>query len=119
MSTESITTEFFERYTDALLARDEQAVARLYAVPALLVFPQQTIAIGSPEEAAAVFGAAWPQYEGVTSTRPEITVSAETDHSIWADVTWHHDNGGTEHQLYQLVYLAGGWRVAVLTPLAG
>jgi ketosteroid isomerase-like protein len=31
--------EFFERYAAALLARDAAAVAQLYAVPGLILFP--------------------------------------------------------------------------------
>ncbi|NQX13640.1 DUF4440 domain-containing protein [Microbacteriaceae bacterium VKM Ac-2855] len=118
MSTESITAEFFDRYTAALLSRDAHAVASLYAVPALILFPQQSIPVSDAGQAAAFFGEAFTQYEGVTSTRAEVAVAAESTHSIWADVTWHHSNDTTEHHMYQLVYGAGGWRIAVLTPLA-
>ncbi len=42
---ETRTARFFERYAAALQARDEKAVGRLYAVPALILFPGQSIAV--------------------------------------------------------------------------
>ena len=44
---------FFAAYAAALLARDEQAVADLYAVPALVLFPGTSIAVGDRGQTAA------------------------------------------------------------------
>lgn len=35
----AVAHEFFERYAAALLARDEKAMAQMYAVPSLILFP--------------------------------------------------------------------------------
>ncbi|SDG45606.1 hypothetical protein [Microbacterium pygmaeum] len=101
----------------ALLDRDTEAVARLYAVPALILFPGQTIAVTDAAQTEQFFGSAWAQYEGITDTRVELRVPAETSGSVWADVTWHRDDATSERLMYQLVNTDDGWRIAVLTPL--
>lgn len=117
MTENETATEFFDRYRSALLDRDAEAVARLYAVPALILFPGQTIAVTDAAQTEQFFGSAWAQYEGITDTRVELRVPAETSGSVWADVTWHHDNATSERLMYQLVNTDDGWRIAVLTPL--
>ena len=37
--TNTTVEQFFERYAAALLARDEQTMGRMYAVPSLILFP--------------------------------------------------------------------------------
>ncbi|MDD7919900.1 hypothetical protein [Actinomycetospora callitridis] len=68
---------FFATYAQALLARDEQAVADLYAVPALILFPGTSIPVTDAAQTAAFFGSSWDQYEGVDTADPSITVMAE------------------------------------------
>ena len=118
MTEQSTVTEFFDRYRGALMARDERRVAAMYAVPGLILFPGQPVAVADQAQTEQFFGSAWGQYEGVTDTHTEITVVAETTGSVWADVTWHHEGAPAERLMYQLVETDDGWKIAVLTPLA-
>ena len=110
--------DFFTRYASALLARDEKAVARLYAVPGLILFPGQSIAVTDEKQTEEFFRSSWPQYEGVTEARPEITVMGTGPASIWADVTWWFDGQARERFCYQLVPGPDGHQIAVLTVLS-
>jgi len=119
MDTTRITRDFFDRYTQALLARDAAAIAHMYAVPALILFPGQSIPVTDPAQTEEFFTTAWEQYEAVRQTSTDVTLLAATDHAIWADVTWHHDHAPQERLCYQLVRSdADQWRIAVLTPIA-
>lgn len=69
--------EFFDRYQEALLARDEQAIAQMYAVPSLILFPGQAIPVTDAEQTEAFFASNWEQYEGLDSVEREITVMGE------------------------------------------
>ncbi len=113
----TITDEFFTRYADALLARDEKAVAALYAVPGLILFPGRTIAVTDPRQTEEFFAASWPQYEGVREAHPAITVMGEGPVGVWADVTWSYGGQSRERFCYQLVESPQGRQIAVLTPL--
>lgn len=110
--------EFFGRYARALLDRDEQSVAQMYAVPGLILFPGQSLPVTDTAQTEAFFAASWSQYDGVSSATPNIEILAGTGHSVWVDVTWYHDGEPRERFVYQLV---GGpddeWQIAVLTPL--
>ena len=118
MTENSTVTKFFERYTEALMARDERRVAALYAVPGLILFPGQAVAVSDEKETEQFFASAWGQYEGVTETHTELTVVAEAPASVWVDVTWNHVGAPVERLMYQLVETGGTWKIAVLTPLA-
>lgn len=117
MGTDQEVQTFFDTYAQALLDRDEKAVARLYAVPALILFPGHSVAVSEAAQTEAFFGAAWQQYEGVEVATPSIHVLTQTDHSVWADVTWYHDGQPQERFVYQLVRDGADWRIAVLTPI--
>lgn len=108
---------FFAAYAKALLARDEQAVAELYAVPALILFPGTSIPVTDTAQTAAFFASSWDQYEGVDVAEPTIRILAEGPVGAWADVTWDHGNGPAERFCYQLVAGGDGYRIAVLTLL--
>jgi hypothetical protein len=45
-STEEV-EQFFDRYAEALLDRDEKVIADLYSVPSLIVFPDNVIAVSA------------------------------------------------------------------------
>ena len=111
------THEFFDRYAAALLARDERSVAALYAVPALILFPGQAIAVSEVQQTERFFAASWGQYEGVDAIQKTVTVIAEGPGTVWADVTWSYGSAG-ERFCYQLVQRPQGWQIAVLTLLA-
>lgn len=115
---ETRTGQFFDRYAAALLARDQKAVASLYAVPALILFPGQSIAVTDPAQTEEFFGASWGQYEGVNDIEKEITIMAEAPGSVWADVVWSYGGRPQEHFCYQLAEGDDGYRIAVLTPLS-
>lgn len=110
-------TGFFADYTKALLERDADTIAGLYAVPALILFPGQSLPVTSREQTREFFTGAFGQYQDVRGADTEITVPAATSHSIWVDVRWRYDTGATERMLYQLVRTGQQWRIAVLTPL--
>ena len=118
MTNSTITQQFFDSYTRALLDRDAKAIAEHYAVPALIEFPDHPIAVSDVSQTEQFFSGAFGQYDGVSTTHATIRIVAETGHSIWADVTWTHDAGvPSERLLYQLVRSGSDWRIAVLTPL--
>ena len=119
MTENAAVTEFFERYTQALMARDEKRVAGLYAVPGLILFPGQSLPVSDQVQTEQFFASAWGQYEGVTETHTDLAVVAEAPGSVWVDVTWHHVGAPQERLMYQLVETGGSWKIAVLTPLAG
>ena len=111
--------QFFDTYTRALLDRDVGAIADHYAVPALIEFPGQRILVTEARQTEQFFAQAFGQYEGVTEVDAAVAVTASTGHSIWADVTWRYHGGAPdERNLYQLVQGDGGWKIAVLTPMA-
>jgi hypothetical protein len=119
MTTEQTVTDFFDRYEQALMARDEKRVATLYAVPGLILFPGQSLAVSDEAQTERFFASAWGQYADVTETRTDRTVVAEAPGSVWVDVTWRHIGAPPERLMYQLVETGGTWKIAVLTPLAG
>jgi len=117
-------TEFFDSYTRAVIDRDAAAIAAHYAVPALIEFPGQRILVTDAGQTEGFFAQAFGQYEGVTELDADVAVAAATEHSIWADVTWKYSGGGAdsdvapdERNMYQLVQVDDGWKIAVLTPL--
>lgn len=116
-STTSQVTEFFDRYASALLARDEKSVAGLYAVPSLILFPGNAIAVSEPAQTEQFFATAWPQYEGVDAVTSDIALMGQAPGTVWADVTWSHDGTPAERMCYQLVEGGGGYQIAVLTPM--
>ena len=118
MDDNATVTEFVERYRAALLARDEKRVAGLYAVPGLILFPGQPIAVGDERQTEQFFASAWAQYDGVTDTHTDVTVVAQAPGSAWVDVTWNHVGAPPERLMYQLIDTEDGWKIAVLTPLA-
>jgi hypothetical protein len=115
--THDLVTDFFARYAAALLARDETAIADLYAVPALILFPGTSIAVDDAAQTAAFFASSWEQYEGVAAAEPSITIMGEGPVGVWADVTWSYGGGPQERFCYQLVAEPDGYRIAVLTLL--
>lgn len=110
-------TEFFDRYAEALVARDAPALAALYGAPSLVLFPDGPVAVSDEAQTEAFFASSWDQYDGVTEATPEIRVLASTRAAVWADVTWSWDGVPRERFCYQLAATGTGWRVAVLTPL--
>ena len=66
--------EFFDSYAGALLARNEKAIARMYAVPSLILFPGQAIAVSDVHQTEEFFASSWSQYEGVDSVERQIAI---------------------------------------------
>lgn len=119
MSEHDITRTFFDSYTRALLDRDAQAIADHYAVPCLIEFPGQAIAVSDRRQTEEFFPSAFAQYANVTEADTTVTVVAETKHNIWADVSWNYHGGAPdERNMYQLIRSSNDeWKIAVLTPL--
>ena len=110
--------EFFTRYAAALLARDAKAIASMYAVPSLIVFPGQSIPVSEASQTEDFFAASFSQYEGVDAIDKQIVIMGEAPGSLWADVTWSYGGTAQERFCYQLVTAPDGYRIAVLTPMA-
>ena len=111
-------SRFFERYAAALLARDERAIARMYAVPSLILFPGNAILVSDASQTEEFFAGSWGQYDGVDAVDKRIVVMGEAPGSLWVDVTWSYDGKAQERFCYQLVAGTDGYRIAVLTPMA-
>ena len=109
---------FFERYAAALLARDEKAMARMYAVPSLILFPGRSIPVSDARQTEEFFAASWAQYDGVDTVGNHIVVMGEAPGSVWADVTWSYGGKAQERFCYQLIPGPDGFQIAVLTPMA-
>lgn len=110
--------QFFERYAAALLARDEKAIAGMYAIPSLILFPGNPVSVSDANQTEAFFAASWSQYEGVDAVDKQVVVMGEAPGSIWVDVTWSYDGKPRERFCYQLVEGTDGYQIAVLTPMA-
>ncbi|HET6561782.1 MAG TPA: hypothetical protein VFG72_07900 [Marmoricola sp.] len=109
--------EFFERYGTTLLARDEKAIASMYAVPSLIVFPGSLIPVGDAKQTEEFFASSWSQYDGIAEVAKRVVVMGEAPGSVWADVTWSYGGRAQERFCYQLVAGAHGYQIAVLTPM--
>jgi hypothetical protein len=115
---QTLAHEFFDRYATALLARDEKAIAAMYAVPSLILFPGQSIPVTDARQTEDFFKQSWSQYEGVREAGKQLVVMAEAPGSLWVDVTWYYGGKAQERFCYQLVERSGGHQIAVLTPMA-
>lgn len=115
-STEEV-EQFFDRYAEALLDRDEKVIADLYSVPPLIVFPDNVIAVSDSKQTEQFFASSWDQYDGVETLDKQVVLMAEAPGSVWVDVTWSYDGRPQERICYQLVEGASGRQIAVLTPL--
>lgn len=110
--------QLFDSYAEALLARDRKAIAAMYAVPALILFPGRSIAIADAAQTEDFFASAWEQHEDVGDVDKLIAIMGEGPGTVWADVTWSYDAQPRERFCYQLIGGPDGYRIAVLTPLA-
>ena len=110
--------EFFDRYAAALLARDEKAIAKMYAVPSLILFPGASIPVSDARQTEEFFASSWSQYEGVNTVDRQMVIMAEAPSSLWADVTWIYGGKAQERFCYQLIPGPDGPQIAVLTPMA-
>jgi hypothetical protein len=109
--------QFFDRYAAALLARDEKAIASLYAVPSLILFPGNVVLVTDAKQTQQFFAASWSQYDGLNEANPEITIMGKAPGSVWADVTWSSGGRARERFCYQLVEGSDGYQIVVLTPM--
>ncbi len=109
---------FFDSYAEALLARDAKAIAGMYAVPALILFPGHPIPVSDARQTEEFFASSWGQYEGIHELAKELSLMGEAPGSVWADVVWSYGGGPREHFCYQLIDGAAGYQIAVLTPMA-
>jgi len=116
--TDERVNQFFERYTSALLARDVKAIAGMYAVPSLILFPGESIPVSDANQTEEFFASSWDQYDGVDVVDKRIVVTGEAPGSVWVDVTWSYGGQHRERFCYQLVERSGEYQIAVLTPMA-
>ncbi|HEX8508405.1 MAG TPA: hypothetical protein VF635_02750 [Propionibacteriaceae bacterium] len=116
--TRTAVSDFFDRYAAALLARDARAVAALYAVPALILFPGQAIPVSDASQTEGFFASSWGQYEGVDRVDKNVSIMGSGPGTVWVDVTWTYGDRASEHFCYQLIEGGGELQIAVLTLLA-
>lgn len=109
---------FFERYASALLARNATDIARMYAVPSLILFPGTSIPVSDPTQTEEFFKSAFGQYNGVEDMERRVVIMGEAPGTVWADVTWSYAARPPERFCYQLIDGADGYRIAVLTLMA-
>src|SRR5690606_24718208 len=100
------------------LARDEKAMARMYAVPSLVLFPGNPVVVTDARQTEQFFASSWGQYEGVQEADRTLRIMGEAPGSIWVDVTWSYGGRPRERFCYQRVERDGGYQIAVLTPMA-
>lgn len=110
--------QFFDQYSVALLARDEKAIAKMYAVPSLILFPSNSIVVNDAKQTEEFFASSWSQYEGVDMVEKQIVIMGEASGSVWADVTWMYGGKPRERFCYQLIEGDKGYQIVVLTPMA-
>jgi hypothetical protein len=115
--TSTAVEQFFDRYAAALLARDAIAIAALYAVPSLILFPGQSVAVSDSKQTEEFFANSWAQYEGVDTVDKTISTMGSGPATVWADVTWSYAGSAREHFCYQLIEGPNGPQIAVLTLL--
>jgi hypothetical protein len=109
---------FFDRYGRALLDRDARALAGMYAVPSLIIFPGRSIPVTDARQTEEFFASAWGQYEGIHELEKDFTIWGEAPGSVWVDLTWSYGGRPRERFCYQLVGGPAGYRIAVLTLMA-
>ena len=110
--------KFFKNYAAALLARDAGAIAGMYAVPSLILFPGTSIPVSDSRQTEEFFASAFAQYAGVDDVDQQIVIMGEAPGTVWADVTWTYRSRQPERFCYQLIESAEGYRIAVLTLMA-
>jgi hypothetical protein len=115
--TSTAVDEFFDRYATELLARDAKAIAALYAVPSLILFPGQSVVVSDAKQTEEFFASSWAQYEGVDTVDKTISIMGSGPSTVWADVTWSYASSAREHFCYQLIEGPNGPQIAVLTLL--
>ena len=74
--------EFFDRYAAAMLARDAKAIAGMYAVPSLILFPGTSIPVTDARQTEEFFDSSWGQYEGVNAADKKIAIMGEAPGSV-------------------------------------
>lgn len=101
--------DFFDRMAAALTRGDGEAVADLWAVPALVLSDRHVQAVGSREEVARFFGSAKDQYNqlGIADTRAQIVgFERLTTRIVQVDVRWPWlDANGAERGEEMSTYL--------------
>jgi ketosteroid isomerase-like protein len=102
---------FLDAYGDALTRGDVEAVASMWAVPALVLHHTQSIAVMSTDEIESFFAAAVAQYpaRGIVATRPEIQeIQWQTKgmtvivYVRWPWLDAHGEELGAEYSTYTL-----------------
>lgn len=101
--------DFFDRMAGALTRGDGEAVADLWAVPALVLSDRDARAVDSLEDEAAFFGGARDQFHrlGSTDTRAQIVgFERLTSRIVMVDVRWPWlDDTGAERGEETSTYL--------------
>ncbi|MCU1521144.1 MAG: hypothetical protein JWN19_1529 [Arthrobacter sp.] len=109
---------FFDGYAKALLGRDARALAGMYAVPSLIIFPGRSIPVSEARQTEEFFASAWDQYEGIRELGKQLVIMGEAPGSVWVDLTWSYGGRSRERFCYQLVDGPAGYQIAVLTLMA-
>ena len=99
-SGEEVIQRFFDRFARAVTSGDRHSIARMWAVPALVVGDSMVQAVGSLDQVEEFFGGAKEQYnaQGIADTRAELQrVEWLTRRLAVVDVRWPYlDAQGVE-----------------------
>ena len=97
---EEVIQRFFDRFARAVTSGDGRSIARMWAVPALVVGDNMVQAVGSLDQVEEFFGGAKEQYnaQGIADTRAELQrVEWLTRRLAVVDVRWPYlDAQGVE-----------------------
>jgi hypothetical protein len=97
---EEVIQRFFDRFARAVTTGDGRSIARMWAVPALVVGDSMVQAVGSLDQVEEFFGGAKEQYnaQGIADTRAELQrVEWLTRRLAVVDVRWPYlDAQGVE-----------------------
>ena len=97
---EEVIQRFFDRFARAVTSGDGRSIARMWAVPALVVGDSMVQAVGSLDQVEEFFGGAREQYNarGIADTRAELQrVEWLTRRLAVVDVRWPYlDAQGVE-----------------------
>lgn len=66
--------KFFEGRAASFLARDPKSIARMHAVPSLVLFAGQVIPVTDVKQTEEFVAASWSQYDGVDAVDKNVVI---------------------------------------------
>lgn len=113
---------FFDRYGQALAARDVSAIADAWAIPAFVIGPEDGVPVAGRVEVETFFTQSLAQYDGIAGARPNLSEPVELMPGVFAcDVAWEHLDAdgaviGGENGFYIVRGADADWTIQVYAP---